>query len=124
DLLAGLVVGTHPGDSDKDGMADVWERANGLDTSDGTDHSTVMESGYTAIEEYCNMLAQRLIETRGRPPEKIYDFNSDGELNIADAIALILLAKENQDELRFDTNGDGVWTIIDVVKLIIIILGS
>ena len=58
DLLAGLTAGQPPADLDNDGMADAWENANGLNPSDGTDHSTIMPSGYSAIEEYINSLAE------------------------------------------------------------------
>jgi hypothetical protein len=49
------------GDADDDGMDDGWETDRGLDPTDPTDHSTVMASGYTAIEEYINGLAQDLV---------------------------------------------------------------
>lgn len=62
DLMEGLTPTTPPTDADNDGMADEWERAHGLDPADGADHTTVMESGYTAIEEYINELAERLIQ--------------------------------------------------------------
>ena len=45
-----------PRDSDQDGMSDAWEVAHGLDANDGADHRQAMESGYTAIEEYCHHL--------------------------------------------------------------------
>ncbi|HOU93678.1 MAG TPA: hypothetical protein PLU22_21655, partial [Polyangiaceae bacterium] len=62
DLFAGLTAGTTPPDADDDGMADEWERAHGLDPADGDDHATVMASGYTAIEEYVNGLADALLQ--------------------------------------------------------------
>ncbi|HLA38666.1 MAG TPA: pectate lyase precursor [Candidatus Glassbacteria bacterium] len=61
DLMAGLTVRQAPQDTDGDGMPDRWETANGLDPADGADHSRVMASSYTAIEEYCNALAARLL---------------------------------------------------------------
>lgn len=61
-LMEGLTPTTPPTDADDDGMADEWEQARGLDPTDGSDHTTVMESGYTAIEEYINELAERLIQ--------------------------------------------------------------
>ncbi len=60
DLMEGLTAGTYPTDDDDDGMADAWEQEHGLDPSDGSDHVTEMESGYTAIEEYLNELAAAL----------------------------------------------------------------
>jgi len=60
-LMDGLTPGTAPTDADDDGMADDWELDNGLNPANGSDHSTVMPSGYTAIEEYINGLATRLV---------------------------------------------------------------
>ena len=61
DLMAGLRAGVKPLDSDNDGIADAWEKANGLDSGDSADYNTVMTSGYTAVEEYLNHLAQQLL---------------------------------------------------------------
>ena len=55
-------AGVPPEDLDHDGMADEWERANGLNPEDSSDFNRVMASGYTAIEQYCNMLAVKLLE--------------------------------------------------------------
>ena len=59
--MDGLTPGTAPVDADDDGMADDWELDNGLNPGNGSDHSTVMPSGYTAIEAYINELATRLV---------------------------------------------------------------
>jgi len=61
DLMEGLSALEPPADGDDDGMPDEWERANGLDATDPSDSSRVMDSGYTAIEEYVNGLASGLI---------------------------------------------------------------
>lgn len=60
DLLEGLTPGTPPPDGDHDGMPDAWEVEHGLDPADGNDHSKVMPSGYTAIEEYINERADAI----------------------------------------------------------------
>lgn len=60
DLLDGLTPGQYPADADDDGMPDAWETEHGLDPNDGTDHVTVMPSGYSAIEDYINGLADEL----------------------------------------------------------------
>ncbi|MDH5672751.1 MAG: pectate lyase precursor [Myxococcales bacterium] len=61
DLMAGLTPAAPPTDADEDGMADDWELQQGLDPSDGSDHASVMPSGYTAIEDYVNGLADALV---------------------------------------------------------------
>ncbi|HLA39350.1 MAG TPA: thrombospondin type 3 repeat-containing protein, partial [Candidatus Glassbacteria bacterium] len=61
DLLRGLTPTEPPEDSDGDGMPDEWETAHGLNPADETDHGKIMESGYTAIEEYCNERAEKLL---------------------------------------------------------------
>jgi hypothetical protein len=42
-------------------MPDNWEIAHGRNPQDGTDHNIPMPSGYTAIEEYINELADDLV---------------------------------------------------------------
>jgi len=61
DLMAGLTPTAPPVDSDNDGMSDAFEIAQGLDPNDGSDHTTIMPSGYTAIEDYINGLAEGLL---------------------------------------------------------------
>ena len=59
--LDGLTPGTPPVDADRDGMADDWELNHELSPSNPNDHTTIMPSGYTAIEEYINQLADALV---------------------------------------------------------------
>lgn len=59
-LMDGLTPTTPPLDSDNDGMPDEWENIHGLNPQNGTDHSNIMPSGYTAIEQYINNLASRM----------------------------------------------------------------
>jgi len=63
DLLEGLTVNSPLTDTDNDGMPNIWENQNGLNPNDGNDHTTVMPSGYTAIEEYINGLATNLFSS-------------------------------------------------------------
>jgi hypothetical protein len=60
--MDGLTATTPPIDSDDDGMPDSWENANGLNANNGSDHTTIMPSGYTAIEEYINGLATAMFD--------------------------------------------------------------
>lgn len=62
DLMGGLVPTTAPLDSDNDGMPNVWELSQGLNPNDGSDHTTLMPSGYTAIEDYINGLASQFMD--------------------------------------------------------------
>lgn len=62
DLMAGLTPVPPPTDSDDDGMPDDWETAHGLDPAQD-DSSRLTPSGYTAIEEFVNGLAESLIGT-------------------------------------------------------------
>lgn len=61
DLMEGLTPEAAPVDSDGDGMPDAWETAWGLDPDDDSDSTTVMPSGYTAIEDYVNERAHVLL---------------------------------------------------------------
>jgi len=61
DLMAGLQPTQPPKDSDNDGMPDSWELQNGLNPNDDEDQRTVMTSGYSAIEQYINEVAEQLI---------------------------------------------------------------
>ncbi len=61
DLMDGLAPLAAPVDTDGDGMPDTWEQAHGLDPRNNDDHSRILPSGYTAIEEYLNNLAEGLV---------------------------------------------------------------
>lgn len=61
DPLDGLTVTAAPADEDDDGIADEWEAAHGLSAIDASDNQTTMPSGYPAIEEYINELADELV---------------------------------------------------------------
>lgn len=56
----GTVTGSsRPADSDNDGMADEWERANGLDPQANDAAAYTLGGGYTNIEHYVNSLAAK-----------------------------------------------------------------
>ncbi len=117
DLMTGLTPVRAPLDSDNDGMPDSWERAKGLDASDGDDHSTVMASGYTAIEEYCNVLAQGLIEHRGSLPAK-GDLDLDGKTGIFDLLAILKIMVNGDNNWAADLNYDGKVNIFDLLEML------
>lgn len=60
DLMLELTPTAPPTDSDNDGMPNDWETAHGLNPNNGSDHNTIMPSGYTAIEAYINGLASAM----------------------------------------------------------------
>jgi hypothetical protein len=62
-LLQDLAVAPPPVDSDQDGMPDSWERTNGLDPLSAADQNVLLGTGYPAIEEYLNQLADALERT-------------------------------------------------------------
>jgi len=47
---------TPPQDTDKDGMPDEWEDANGLDKNDPEDGKIIQTDGYSNLEHYLNSL--------------------------------------------------------------------
>ena len=116
DLMTGLTPQAPPLDTDNDGLPDAWERANGLDASNGNDHSTIMASGYTAIEEYCNVLAQGLIEHRGSLPVK-GDLDRDGQIRIFDLLKMLKALSDDQNWAA-DMNYDGRVDIFDLLELL------
>ena len=116
-LMAGLTPGKPPLDSDNDGIPDAWERANGLNPADSTDHSTVMSSGYTAIEEYCNILAEGLIAYRGNLPQK-GDLDNNGKTNIFDLLGILKALSRGETSWEADLNYDGKVNIFDLLEML------
>jgi hypothetical protein len=58
-----------PVDNDRDGMADAWELANGLNPTIADDRNLLTTSGYTALEVYLNSLLGEMI---------VHDFTAAG----------------------------------------------
>ena len=67
--MQGLKPAAPPADADNDGMPDEWEKAHGLDPRKA-DADRKMPSGYTAIEEYVNQLADKLVKAAARAPRR------------------------------------------------------
>ncbi len=61
DPMEGLTATEPPADADGDGIADAWEASHGLDSNNPSDNQDVMSSGYPAIEEYINELADAAV---------------------------------------------------------------
>ncbi|HEY1115325.1 MAG TPA: pectinesterase family protein [Chitinophagaceae bacterium] len=54
---------TAPVDTDRDGMPDAWETANGLDPNNAADRSGTASNGFTNLENYLNSLAVQVVNT-------------------------------------------------------------
>jgi hypothetical protein len=65
DLMEGLIPSGPQRDRDDDGIPDEWELSHGLDPS-RDDSARLMPSGYSAIEDYVNELAESLSGGDGR----------------------------------------------------------
>jgi pectate lyase len=64
-----LAGGSAPADADRDGMADHWEKANGLDSDDPHDRNGDDDGdGYTNLEEYLSDLAGDRLTSGNLPP--------------------------------------------------------
>ena len=57
-----LVTGNYPVDTDRDGMPDAWEIANGLNPNNAEDRNNVNAEGYTMLEVYMNSLVASIME--------------------------------------------------------------
>lgn len=55
-----LVSTTAPVDTDKDGMPDSWETANGLSPNNATDRNKLSAEGYTMLEVYMNSIVSTI----------------------------------------------------------------
>jgi hypothetical protein len=51
-----------PVDSDRDGIPDFWEDANGLDKNNAADGKTLNVEGYTNLEVYLNSLVEGIVQ--------------------------------------------------------------
>ena len=58
-----------PADTDKDGMPDDWETANGLDPNNANDALTLNDEGYMMIEVYLNSLVADITEKQNEGGE-------------------------------------------------------
>ena len=53
---------TAPLDTDRDGIPDTWEEANGLNKNDANDGKATADNGYTHLENYLNSLVAEITE--------------------------------------------------------------
>ena len=82
-----LEEGTAPVDTDKDGMPDEWELANGLNIADPADRNGDLdEDGYTNLEEYLNSLVEAPPAFLMIPPQQTAPENGSGAVDYAEAV--------------------------------------
>ena len=83
-------------DSDRDGMPDEWEKANGLNPNDPDDRNLTDSEGYTNLERYMNSLVADITREQ----------NEDGTV---EGLAFIPKPEPKFFELNND-NANGDWT--------------
>jgi len=71
-------TGAYPSewDTDRDGMPDIWEEANGLDAHNASDAATYTldpKGYYTNIEVYCNALVEEMVKQQNANAETTVD---------------------------------------------------
>jgi hypothetical protein len=55
---------TAPTDTDRDGMPDTWETANGLNPNSATDGNSLNADGFTMLEVYMNSLVATIVQSQ------------------------------------------------------------
>lgn len=60
-------------DSDRDGMPDAWELANGLNPNDASDRNDLNDEGYTMLEVYLASLVEAITEGQNAGGELLGD---------------------------------------------------
>lgn len=86
-----------PADTDRDGMPDEWEIANGLDPENPEDRNLRTEEGYTMLEVYINSLVEHITEAQNEGG------NADGDIERFPVI-------KDSYTISNDTRTDGSWT--------------
>lgn len=61
-----LTTTTYPADTDRDGMPDAWEIANGLNPNNPADRNTLNAEGYTMLEVYMNSLVAHITNDKNQ----------------------------------------------------------
>ena len=85
--------GPRPTDADNDGMADDWERENGLNTGVNDANAYTLGGGYTNIEHYVNSLAQKSTYL-------MYPLNPEATLLSATKVQLKWTLEKNEDAVN------------------------
>ena len=108
-----------PLDTDRDGMPDTWEIANGLDPMDYSDFSTITETGYSNLELYIHQMAvtsTEEIELAGKLL-KVFPNPSSGQLNIQSEYTIVQVELYNLSGQLVRTFNGSLINSIDVEGL-------
>lgn len=62
-----------PADTDRDGIPDAWELANGLDPNDASDGNLLTDEGYTMLEVYLASLVEDITEAQNAGGRQLGD---------------------------------------------------
>lgn len=95
-----------PVDTDKDGMPDEWEIANGLDPNNAEDGKTVCEDGYTNLEHYINGLVADITTAQNAGGEVMGNIiNTDGSTTGIEAITTIANSNDDKSNKTYNLQG-------------------
>ena len=125
-------------DTDKDGMSDEWEMANGLDPKNANDaklYTLDPKGWYTNIEVYANSLVEDIMKAGNADAvsavDEYYpalkqavkgDVNGDGNVNGTDIQSVINLIVAEEYQKEADVNEDGKVNGTDIQAIINIII--
>ena len=125
-------------DTDKDGMSDEWEMANGLDSKNANDaklYTLDPKGWYTNIEVYANSLVEDIMKAGNADAvsavDEYYpalkqavkgDVNGDGNVNGTDIQSVINLIVAEEYQKEADVNEDGKVNGTDIQAIINIII--
>ena len=109
-------------DTDKDGIPDAWETANGLNPSDPSDallYSLDPAKYYTNIEVYCNSLVQEIMVNGNADAEdavkEYYPEYKNEKGNTVEAINPDVAIIDQPDEKDITANGDITWELTTAI---------
>ena len=121
---ANFGTGSRPAsfDTDKDGIPDAWETANGLNPSDPSDallYSLDPAKYYTNIEVYCNSLVQEIMVNGNADAEdavkEYYPEYKNADGNTVEAINPDVAIVDQPDEKDVTANGDITWELTTAI---------
>lgn len=121
---ANFGTGSRPSsfDTDKDGIPDAWETANGLNPNDPSDalvYTIDPAKYYTNIEVYCNSLVQEImVNGNGNAQDAVKEYypkykNENGQ--VVEAINADVVIVDQPDDQDITANGDITWELTTAI---------